>query len=57
MLVAGGVLGLVISAGVLTLLWFGVAGALSVGNTDLKDVLWPSWVMLVMGGTRHFEAS
>ena len=45
----GGVVGLVVSSAVLGLLWFGVAGVLVVGNTDLMYVFWPSSVILVFG--------
>ncbi len=33
----------------LALLWFGVAGVLYTGNTNLMHVFWPSSVMLVGG--------
>jgi hypothetical protein len=48
-LIAGGIVGLLVSSAVLTLIWFGVAGVLNVGRTDLMYVLWPSSVMLVGG--------
>jgi hypothetical protein len=48
-LIVGGVVGLVMSSAVLALLWFGVAGVLVIGNTDLMYVFWPSSVMLVVG--------
>ena len=41
-LLAGGIVGLLVSGVVLALLWFGVAGVLGVGGTDLMSVLWPS---------------
>jgi hypothetical protein len=45
----GAVMGLLISCGILALFWFGVAGVLRVGHTDLTHLLWPSSVMLVGG--------
>ena len=45
----GAVAGLLISGGILALFWFGVAGVLRVGHTDLTHLLWPSSVMLVRG--------
>ena len=48
-LLAGGIVGLIVSGVVLALLWFGVAGVLGVGRIDLMYVLWPSSIMLVMG--------
>jgi hypothetical protein len=33
---------------VLALLWFGVAGVLRVGQTDLMYLLWPSSLMLTV---------
>lgn len=36
----------------LALLWFGVAGVLVVGKTDLMYVFWPASVMLVAGWCR-----
>jgi hypothetical protein len=48
-LIGGGV-GLVVSAAVLALLWFGVAGVLgTIGQTDLMFVLWPSSFILLVG--------
>ena len=43
----GGVVGLLVSSVVLALFWFGVAGVLVIGKTDLKYIFWPSSVMLV----------
>ena len=34
---------------VLALMWFGVAGVLIVGRTDLMYVFWPSSLMLTVG--------
>jgi hypothetical protein len=48
-LIVGGVVGLLVSSAVLALLWFGVAGVLVIGKTDLMYVFWPSSVMLVTG--------
>ncbi|MGA9980639.1 MAG: hypothetical protein WBQ08_18605 [Candidatus Sulfotelmatobacter sp.] len=48
-LIVGGIVGLLVSTAVLALLWFGVAGALVVGRTDLMYVFWPASVMLVGG--------
>ena len=48
-LFVGGIVGVSISSAVLALLWFGVAGVLFVGNTNLMHVFWPSSVMLVIG--------
>ena len=48
-LIVGGIVGLLVSSAVLTLLWFGVAGVLVIGKTDLMYVFWPSSVMLVTG--------
>ena len=45
----GVVVGLIVSASVLALIWFGVAGVLRSGHTDLMLLLWPSSVMLVTG--------
>ncbi len=45
----GSGVGLVVSIGVLVLMWFGVAGVLAVGNTNLMYVFWPSAVLLVRG--------
>jgi hypothetical protein len=46
-LIVCGIIGLLVSSAVLALLWFGVAGVLVVGKTDLMYVLWPSSVMLL----------
>jgi hypothetical protein len=43
-LIVGGIVGLLVSSGVLALIWFGVAGVLGVGKTDLMHVFWPSSV-------------
>jgi hypothetical protein len=51
-LIVGGIVGLVVSSVVLALLWFGVAGVLVVGKTDLMYVFWPASVMLVVGWCR-----
>jgi len=48
-LIVGGVVGLLVSSSVLALLWFGVAGVLGIGKTNLMYVFWPSSVMLVTG--------
>jgi hypothetical protein len=48
-LFVGGIAGLLVSSAVLALLWFGVAGVLFTGNTNLMHVFWPSSVMLVLG--------
>jgi hypothetical protein len=48
-IVLGASIGLVVSGGVLGLLWFGVSGVLEVGHTDLMYVLWPSSLVLVGG--------
>jgi hypothetical protein len=45
----GAAIGLVVSAGVLGLMWFGVAGVLNVGDTNLMYVLWPSSIILIGG--------
>jgi hypothetical protein len=50
-LIAGGIVGLLVSSAVLALLWFGVAGVL-VGKTDLMYVFWPASVMLTVGWCR-----
>ncbi len=51
-LIVGGIAGLLASSAVLVLLWFGVAGVLVVGKTDLMYVFWPASVMLVVGWCR-----
>jgi hypothetical protein len=50
-LLIGAFFGFAISGVVLTLLWFGVAGALhpNATGTDWMYILWPSSVMLVIG--------
>jgi hypothetical protein len=45
----GAAVGLIISSGILTALAFGVSGALTVHEIDLRCVLWPSWMMLTVG--------
>jgi hypothetical protein len=46
--IVGGVVGLLASGVVLVLLWFGVAGVLRTGHTDLMYLLWPSSLMLTI---------
>jgi hypothetical protein len=46
--VVGGTVGLLVSGLVLMLLWFGVAGVLMVGQSDLMYFLWPSSLMLTV---------
>jgi len=41
--------GFCVSIAVLVLLWFGVAGVLIVGGTDLMYLFWPSSLMLTVG--------
>jgi hypothetical protein len=48
-LLVGGIVGVSVSGVVLALLWFGVAGVLNLGRTDLMYVFWPSSVMLTTG--------
>lgn len=48
-ILVGGITGLVVSCGVLALVWFGVSGVLRVGHTDLMYVLWPSSLILIGG--------
>ncbi len=48
-LIVGGIVGLIVSSAVLALLWFGVAGVLNVGDTNLMYVIWPSSMMLLVG--------
>ena len=48
-LLIGGVVGLCVSIAVLVLLWFGVAGVLNAGETDLMYLFWPSSLMLTSG--------
>jgi hypothetical protein len=45
----GAFVGFCISLAVLVLLWFGVAGVLNVGRTDLMYIFWPSSLMLTVG--------
>lgn len=45
-LTSGIALGFSVCIAVLTLLWFGVAGVLNIGRTDLMYILWPSSLML-----------
>lgn len=45
----GGIVGLIISGLILTLLAFGVSGALTVHNIQLMNALWPSSTMLTVG--------
>jgi len=45
----GALIGFFISLAVLTLLWFGVAGVLHLGQTDLMYIFWPSSLMLTVG--------
>jgi hypothetical protein len=46
---AGAFVGFCVSLAVLALLWFGVAGVLNVGRTDLMYIFWPSSLMLTVG--------
>jgi hypothetical protein len=46
---AGMVVGGIVSGTILALFWFGVAGVLRMGHTNLMLLLWPSSVMLVGG--------
>jgi hypothetical protein len=46
--IVGGTVGLFVSGAVLVLIWFGVAGALAIGHTDLMYLLWPSSLMLTV---------
>jgi hypothetical protein len=46
--IVGGAVGLLVSGVVLVLLWFGVAGVLRIGRTDLMYLLWPSSLMLTV---------
>ena len=45
----GASVGFCVSLAVLALLWFGVAGVLNVGRTDLMYIFWPSSLMLIVG--------
>jgi len=51
-LIVGGTAGLLVSIAVLALLWFGVAGVLVIGKTDLMYIFWPSSVMLLTSWRR-----
>lgn len=53
-LLTGVAVGLCMSIAVLTLLWFGVAGVLNVGRTNLMYVVWPSSLMLTVGWRSTF---
>jgi hypothetical protein len=44
--ILGGAVGLAVSAVILVLLWWGVAGILFVGNVDLASLFWPSFFLL-----------
>jgi hypothetical protein len=46
--IVGSGVGLLVSGVVLVLLWWGVAGVLRIGHTDLMYVLWPSSSMLTI---------
>ena len=48
-LLIGAIVGFCVSLAVLALLWFGVAGVLNVGRTDLMYIFWPSSLMLTVG--------
>ncbi len=48
-LIVGAIVGLLVSSAVLALMWFGVAGVLYVGRTDLMRIFWPSSVILTVG--------
>jgi hypothetical protein len=48
-LIVGGIVGLIVSSAVLALLWFGVAGVLYLGDTNLMYIFWPSSMMLLVG--------
>jgi hypothetical protein len=45
----GAFVGFCVSLAVLALLWFGIAGVLTVGRTDLMYIFWPSSLMLIGG--------
>ena len=47
-LLTGVTVGFCVSVAVLALLWFGVAGILMVGQTDLMQIFWPSSLMLTV---------
>jgi len=44
--ILGGAVGLMVSAVILALVWWGVSGVLFVGNVDLASVFWPSFFLL-----------
>jgi hypothetical protein len=48
-LLIGFSVGICVSLAVLALLWFGVAGVLNIGRTDLMYIFWPSALMLTVG--------
>lgn len=48
-LLIGAIVGLSVSIAILSLVWYGVAGVLNVGRTDLMYVFWPSSLMLTVG--------
>jgi len=45
----GASIGLIISLAVLTLLWFGVLGVLTINGIDLMYIAWRSSIMLTTG--------
>jgi hypothetical protein len=47
--IGAGVVGLAVSGVILALVAFGVSGVMTVGETDLMYVLWPSSRMLIVG--------
>ena len=51
----GATIGFVVSACILTLLWYGVSGVLTVGDTHYMYVFWPSAAMLVLGWYNTFS--
>ena len=53
-LLAGVAVGFCVSIAVLVLLWFGVAGVLNIGRTDLMYILWPSSLILTSGWRSSF---
>jgi ABC-type Fe3+ transport system permease subunit len=48
LLFIGIVVGFCVSIAVLTLMWFGVAGVLNVGHTNLMYLFWPSSRLLTV---------
>lgn len=54
-LIVGAIAGLLVSSAVLALMWFGVAGILYIGRTDLMRIFWPSSVMLTTGWRTTFH--